>query len=301
MPLKILIFGAGGFVGRNLARVAAHNGWQVFAADSVAIDSSEFTGAFVADITDPEGADGLIAEIQPDDVVDLAAVADIDKAERNRGLTARVNVEGAANLARSCAAHGCRFLYFSSDAVFSGRDAGYSEEDATGPVNYYGLTKAQAEAAILAANPQSVVIRISLVLGFAVANGNSFLSGLKAKLSAGETVFCPTDEIRTPIDVLTLSECVLRLLENECSGVFHIGATGSIDRYQLTRKAAILMGFDPQQVMIQTMAAGPQGRAPRHRNGIIRVEKVQALLKIKLPDVDATLSRAVFETPARID
>src|SRR4030042_4877110 len=59
--------------------------------------------------------------------------------------------------------------------------------------------------------PAAAIVRISLVLGFPVTDGNSFIAGLERKLAAGTAVPCPVDEIRTPIDVVTLLPPVLEL------------------------------------------------------------------------------------------
>lgn len=244
------------------------------------------------DITDKDAVESVIERVKPNAAVNVAAVADIDKAESGRELTWRVNVEGAANIAECCARNGVRYVFFSSDAVFDGEGDGYTEETPPNPVNYYGKLKAEAEKAVLAIYPEAVVIRISLVIGFPLAGGNSFLAGLENKLSEGVEIVCPAEEVRTPVDVLTLSECVLELAENEYSGILHIGAIDSINRYVLIKMAAVRMGFDESRVGIQPVHAAKTGRAPRHRNGIISVKKAQGILKTRLLSVGESFERA---------
>jgi dTDP-4-dehydrorhamnose reductase len=140
------------------------------------------------------------------------------------------------------------------------------------------------------------VVRLSLVLGFPVTGaGNSFLAGLEAKLREGREVPCPADEIRTPIDVVTLSECVLELLDLRFGGVMHLGATDSIDRYTLTRLAADLIARRPDLVVRQGGGTLQPGRAARHKNGIISVDKAQKVLRTPLPTVERALHRAIEE------
>ena len=312
---KLLLFGGGGFVGGNIARLAMQNGWHVTIADSFyrpGLDGAEWLDV---NITDRDAVAAVINEVRPDAAVNVAAVADIDKAERDRETARLVNVEGARYAAESCAAVGSRYIYFSSDAVFDGEGAGYREEDAKAPVNYYGVTKSEAEDAIFKAYPGAVVIRISLVIGFPVTGGNSFFDGLRNKLAEGAEVVCPVSEVRTPVDVLTLSECILELAEGSFTGIVHIGATDSINRYELTKKAAAAMGFDVNLVKAKVdetaapvsaappvstdasgggapIAAAP-ARAPRHKNGIICVEKAQKLFKAKMLTVDESVRRVI--------
>jgi dTDP-4-dehydrorhamnose reductase len=289
----IALFGGGGFVGGNIAALARARGWR-----AVVVDPSFRPGLGdiewrSVDIADVEQVGALLSELHADAAIDLAAIADVDKAERERDLAWKVNVEGARNIAEACAARGIKCVFFSSDAVFDGSRSGYVEEDPPAPVNFYGKTKAEAERAVLGACPGAVVVRISLVLGFPVTGGNSFYAGLAAKLAAGEEVACPTDELRTPIDVLTLSECALELAGSDYSGRLHLGATESINRYELARQSAALMGYDEGLVVMRSSQLGGAGRAPRHRLGVISVEKAGRVLETPMLGLEETIARAV--------
>lgn len=290
---KLMIFGGSGFVGGNLAKAAQQKGWEVYIVDSfyrAGVDSAQWK---VADITDKASVDGVMDEMKPDAVVNVAAIADIDKADMDRELAWKVNVDGAKYIAESCASRNIKLVFFSSDAVFDGKGRDYTECDKPDPVNYYGKTKMEAEKAVLLAHAGAVVIRISLIVGFPVTGGNFFLAGLENKLRAGNEIYCPGNEVRTPIDVLTLCECVLELAEGSYSGILHLGSRNSIDRYELTRKFAGLMGFDEKLVKLQLAKGNETGRVPRHKNGIINVAKAQEILKTKLLNVDESILRAI--------
>jgi dTDP-4-dehydrorhamnose reductase len=293
---KALIFGGGGFVGGNLATVALRQGWEVHIAERVEFPEG-LPGArwHLLDIREEAAVRGLVADLAPDAVVDLAAVADIDRAEREREQARAVNVEAARAIAASCAASGAYCLYFSSDAVFAGTAASYAEEDPPEPVNFYGRTKAEGEKAVRQADPKAGIVRLSLVLGFPVTAGNSLFAALEARLKAGQEITAPADEIRTPVDVLTLSECVLELIGLRFAGVIHIGSTDSMDRASLTRRAAELLGYSGARVVAQAGGAVVAGRAARHKNGIIRVDKARALLKTPLLSAEASISRAILD------
>ncbi len=297
MAKKLMIFGGSGFIGGNLVMTAYKRHWEVCIADNRPIPEAEW---WLVNINDREMVDKVIEDVKPTAVVNVAAVADIDLAEREQELAYQINVDGARFIAESCASRGIRHILFSSDAVFDGQDRLYHEEDAPNPVNYYGRTKAEAEKAVLKVYPSTVIIRISLVLGFPITAGNSFFANLEKKLREGKEVLCPMDEIRTPVDVLTLSECVLELCENDFSGVIHIGATDSISRYDLTRKLARRMGFDEEAVKPQAATETTTGRATRHKNGIISVAKARRILKTRLLSTEDGIKRAFSERPMRI-
>ena len=296
MSKKLIIFGGNGFVGGNMAKVAQKKGWKVYIADSFFRPGLNDVEWITVNITDKAAVEKVIDEVVPDAVVNVAAIADVDKAEQEKELAWNVNVEGAGNIAKSCAKHGIKYIFFSSDAVFDGEGSGYTEEDKPKPVNYYGNTKAEAEKAVLEAHTGAVVVRISLVIGLPVTGGNSFFGGLEAKLREGSEVLCPVNEVRTPVDVLTLSESVLELAENDYTGILHIGATDSINRFELAKKAAIMMGYDVNLVKLQSSQDIKPGRAPRHINGVISVKKAQSVLKTEMLSVERGIERAINTT-----
>ena len=295
MQKKLMIFGGSGFVGGNMAHVAQKSGWAVTIADTRPGPSGEWRSV---DITDQSSVESAINSVRPDAVVNVAAIADIDLAEQKKDLAYRVNVDGARFVAECCARKKIPYVFFSSDAVFDGERDGYFEDDIPSPVNYYGRTKREAEQAVMRACPSVAVIRISLVLGFPLGSGNSFFAGLYAKLKEGKTVLAPTFEVRTPVDVITLSECVLELCSNGFAGIMHVGATDSVSRFDLTRTLARRMGFDEQRVQPQNQPDNNPARAPRHKNGIIRVDRARTILKTPLLSTEGGIERAFREKPA---
>ena len=288
--------GGGGFVGGNLSNLALRKGWEVHIADSTRREGVPGATWHALELTEETALRALLLRVRPGAVIDLAAVADIDRAERERDLAWAVNVEAARTMAAACAELSAGCLYFSSDAVFAGTAAFYREEDVPCPVNWYGHTKVEGEKAVFAACPAAAVVRLSLVLGFPVTGaGNSFLASLETKLREGRVVPSPVDEIRTPIDAFTLSECVLEALDLQFGGVLHIGATDSIDRFTLTRRAAELIAGRADLVVRQESNVAAPGRAARHKNGIISVAKAQRVLSTTLPNVEGALQRAIKE------
>ena len=233
-------------------------------------------------------------QVKPQFVVNAAAVSNIDFAEKNRELARDVNVAGAAYLAEGCMLHDAKYLYFSSDAVFDGTEEYYGEDDAPKLVNYYGETKAEADHVVLSTWSRTVVVRVSLVLGYPVTGGNAFYLSLEKHLKSGDKPAFSTEEYRTPVDVLTLSESVLEFADNDYQGIIHIGSTESINRYELARKVAVAMGYDAGMIKPKKEETGSD-RAPRHRRGIISVEKAGAVLKTGMLDIDATIRRSVDE------
>jgi dTDP-4-dehydrorhamnose reductase len=288
---KMLIFGAGGFTGGRLAQAAMKAGWQVSAAGhTLAVDLPGVENVTV-DISDTAAVERLIHTTRPDVVMNPAAIAGIDYAQQHQVEAYRVNVIGAANVARTCANFGCRHIFFSTDAVFDGTAPQYAEDAPVNPLNYYGYTKATAEKQVLELCP-SVVIRVALILGYPIQRGNSTLANLKKQLVAGQTVFAPEDEIRTPVDIHTLCESALELAMNSYTGILHIASLEGDSRYALNCRMAERLGF--ASTLIQP-AGLPAGRASRHKNGVLSVQRALKILTTPMLALDQTIERSLIQ------
>ncbi len=282
-PVKpgLLIIGASGFVGAELAERAGEQ-YRVVAP-----------GPDELDVTGPASVEWGVAEAQPRVVALLAAVADIDQCEQQPELAWRVNAEGARLVADACARQNARLLYVSSAAVYDGTRESYRESDPPSPVSVYGRTKAEAERHVLSRLPASVVIRPALVVGRArTAGTNSFQAKLMSALSAGKTVTAPDFEYRNPIDVGTLAVAMLRLAANpDAGGIYHIGATGSVSRYDLACRYAALTGARRSQIVEQTEPV--PGRAPRGLHHFLISERLELATGLMMPDIETVLERAL--------
>ena len=100
------------------------------------------------------------------EVITLAAFTDLNTAEKEAGDTSgivwQVNVEGTRNIAESCAKHGVHLIHISTSYVFDGEKSdAYKEDDATNPIDWYAVTKLEAEKVVEQIAPTSTIFRIA--------------------------------------------------------------------------------------------------------------------------------------------
>ncbi len=141
--MKLLITGAGGYIGSKVVVDALAQGHLVQAVDNFSESQVEkINGNKIAnvDIRKLEGMDGLVKNC--DAVLHLAAISDVDTGETDRELTYSTNVTGTANIAFLCHKYGKPLVFASSMAIFGTIEKfPIKENSPKTPLNFYGLTK----------------------------------------------------------------------------------------------------------------------------------------------------------------
>jgi dTDP-4-dehydrorhamnose reductase len=284
---RLLIIGGRGFLGMHAVKAAA-DAFEVIRADRNGTGQSE---SVEVDIADASSVDRAFRQARPDFVLLLAAMSDIDRCERSPEQAFAVNARGVENVANACARTNARLLFSSSAAVFDGKKHGYKEEDAISPLSVYGKTKAWAENTVKTLTPSAVVIRFALVLGFARRSGtNAMLDSVMERWKAGEPVSFSRREVRNPIDAVSLSKIMIDMLaDHHANGVYHVGASDGISRYELGKRLAARAGVSADLVRPQDDAV--PGRAPRGKDHFLRTEKIRTIYNLEVPTSDQVIER----------
>src|SRR5271166_321549 len=184
--MRILVFGAGGQVGREVCRAAWPSEYRVLPLDRKAVD-----------ITKAAAVSAMLAREAPGLAINLAAYTAVDRAESEPEAAWAANCAGAAHIAAACEESGTPLIHLSTDYVFDGCKTGpYREEDAVAPLGVYGDSKEAGERAIRAALPHHVILRTARVFGAHGANFVKTMLRLAAERSVLRVVAdqrgCPT-------------------------------------------------------------------------------------------------------------
>lgn len=199
------------------------------------------------DITDPVSVDAALTQLNPWAVGNAAGYVRVDNAEREPDACLRVNAEGPAILAASCARQGVPLLTFSSDLVFDGSCATpYLESNPVAPLNVYGRSKVEAEVRVLKAHPSALVIRTSAFFG--PWDEYNFVTIALRHLSAGQTFVAAEDSVVSPTYVPDLVHTTLDLLIDGESGLWELANKSVIAWADWARLAASIAGVDASRV-----------------------------------------------------
>jgi len=288
--MKLLVTGFNGFVaGSVMAQAPKH--WEMHGIGRSDVPASTGNIKFYqVDLLNKYQLADILYSIMPDAVVHAAAIANIDFCETNREMAEAINVESTRCLAGICREIGAKLIFCSTDAVFDGKRKYYTEEDLPAPVNYYADTKLRAEQIVLAAGNTNVVARLALVIGLPVmGKGNSFLADILEKLKTGASMKFPLNEIRTPVDVLTLGAALNELAAGEFGGIIHLAGNTRIDRYEMARQIALISGFPDDNILAINSGVMP-GRAPRSADASLSNARARTILKTRMLDLTEGLS-----------
>jgi dTDP-4-dehydrorhamnose reductase len=282
---RLLVTGASGYLGSALVAQATRAGWDVLGThrshppDPAAAQSG--VRATALDVCDADAVTALVARVAPDAVVHTAYVQDGDAAHA-------VNAGGAEHVARAARAAGARLVHVSSDAIFAGNgDRPLREEDRPDPVTAYGATKAAAEPLVVAAHPEALIIRTSLLYGGPgrAPSKHETLALAVARGEADVTFF--SDEIRSPVQVDDLAAALLELVATTHAGPLHVGGADAVSRLAFARLIAAAAGEDPAR-----LGAGRPAPPGRPRNCPLDSRRAQALLRTRLRGVHEVLRAA---------
>ena len=137
----------------------------------------------------------------------------------------------------------------STDVIFSGAPGRpLREEDVPDPVTDYGRWKARAEELVLAARPDALAVRTSLIY-----RGDG--STRHEQLARDPAMSFYDDELRSPVQVGDLAAAILELAELDVSGPLHVAGADGLSRLDFAR---LIESFGARR----PAPAWPPGRLP---------------------------------------
>lgn len=145
---KVLIFGAGGFVGSYLSKEFLSHGYLVVGSDRTKGTMLPDEVRFIpAQLMDSQKVEAIILEEEPDIIVNLAALSSVGASWEAPQTTMMVNVIGALNIMEAArkARKKPRILFIGSSEEYAASNVPMSEETQLDAGNPYGISKITQE------------------------------------------------------------------------------------------------------------------------------------------------------------
>lgn len=152
--MKILVTGAGGFVGRHLTTELAAHKYTITAFESHGVMLDSEIPVVHGDIRDADTVEKTVAEIRPDACIHLAGVSFVPDGAANPDLMLSVNVRGTINILDAMKKHApaCKTLVISTAHIYEGvsEQGALNEDTIPAPLSNYAVSKTAADLATLA-------------------------------------------------------------------------------------------------------------------------------------------------------
>jgi dTDP-4-dehydrorhamnose reductase len=281
---KILVTGANGQLGSELKKLSKNEQFDFV-----------FTDVAELDITDIQACMAFFDKINPHFVVNCAAYTAVDKAESDKLLAWKLNVDAVKNLVIASSIHDSYLIQLSTDYVFDGKSSTpYVERDLTHPQSEYGRSKAAAEVEALS-YPKSLVIRTSWLYS---TFGNNFVKTMLRLGKEREALNVVFDQVGTPTYAEDLAAAILRIIskiaskeEDFVSGIFHYSNEGVCSWYDFACAIMKLSGLNCKVYPIET--ANYPTPAKRPEFGVLNKSKIKSVYGIDIGHWRSSLERMI--------
>lgn len=219
--MKVLIFGANGFLGEHFQKL--------------------YPGAVIpeTDIADPAAVAKVLENAKPDVVINAAGRTgrpNVDWCEDHQEETTRANVTGPQVLLEECGKRGIYWVHLGSGCIYEGDNGGkgFAEDD---PPNFSGSFYARSKAAAdqilreFSARPDGTggVLILRLRMPF---DGSLNERNLIVKLKKYAKVLDVQNSLTYIPDFLTAAKA---LIEKRRTGMYHVVNPGTISPFQIVQ------------------------------------------------------------------
>ena len=240
---------------------------------------------FLLDISSRQSVKRVLENVQPDIILNLAAMTDVDRCESEPGIAKKYNLNGLINLCDGFDGH---IIQISTDYVFDGKKGPYDENDSTNPISVYGRTKLLAEEFLINSNQNYTIIRTNVLYGFTDNTKASFLQWVINSLKDSKSIRIVKDQWNNPTSTNSLARFILNIASTSTYGLYHYADGGLMNRYEFAQLIGKVFHLD--RSLIQPILTSELNQiAPRPMLSGLKTRKIEEELGIKPPLVETCL------------
>lgn len=221
--MRVLITGAAGLLGQQVAKEYKARGFEVYALNKKELDISSYTSIKIA-----------LIDTRPHLVINCAAFTDVDRAETEKEEAFIINGLGPRLLAAACQRYNSTLVQISTDHVFNGKSKRpYLISDPPDPVNLYGSSKLMGEQTVRESGCNYYIIRTSWLFG---PGGKNFADTILKLARENSTIKVVNDQRGCPTYTPDLTRGIVDLAQTGIYGTYHYSNTGVTSKYDFARR-----------------------------------------------------------------
>jgi len=243
-------------------------------------------GGVHLDIRSKSSIKKVLSDIDPDVILNLAALTDVDGCELDPQQAKDINFSGVKNLCRDFSGH---FIQISTDYVFDGKSGPYSEEDEPNPKSVYGKTKLFADNWLLDNYSKSTIIRTNILYSYTKRTKASFLKWVVDSLNDNQNIKVVNDQWNNPTWTESLSSVISKIIDNQAFDLYHYGDRDILNRFDFSILISKVFNLDSSLIMPISSDELNQ-IAPRPRKSGLITKKFESELGIIPKSVETCLN-----------
>jgi dTDP-4-dehydrorhamnose reductase len=248
---RVYIAGCGGMLGRAVYD-HFHSACTVKATD---IDLNAEWLSY-ADVRDYQALNESICEFNPDLILNLAALTDLEYCEQHQENAWLTNALGPENTALIAARLDIPLVYISTAGIVDGTKEVYDDFGRHNPISVYGKSKYEGELAVQSLARKHFVFRAGWMMGGGPSMDKKFVNKIYKQIKRGaRELFVVDDKLGSPTYTKSFARGIHLVVETELYGVYNQVCSGGGSRYEVAREFVRLLGLEE---MIQVTRVGSE-------------------------------------------
>ncbi len=239
---KIFITGCGGMLGKAVyEQFASH--CHVLATD---IDLNESWLEY-GDVIDFQQILEKALKFNPDLIINLAALTDLEYCERNPEIAWKTNALGAENMALISKKLNATHVYISTAGIFDGKQEYYNDFEQPNPISVYAKAKYYGEIAVQRMLDSYFVFRAGWMMGGGYKKDKKFINKVFKQIMDGKKkLFVVNDKLGTPTYTINFAESMFEIVQTGFCGLYNMVCEGSCSRYDVAVEFIRLLGLEKE-------------------------------------------------------
>ena len=210
-------------------------------------NKKEVQDGYPLDVSDGKELERLVRKLEPDLIVNAAALPSVDQCDKDEKRAFAVNSEPQRVIAEHAKPKTC-IAYISTSNVFGSGNKPWAEGDTPAPPSVYGRTKLQGEKYTMM-HKRHLILRSDQIYGWTAKDQKkTFVERCLEKMERNEPVEVCSDWYNCPTYADDIAIAIEKLFRDGESGIFHAVGPTYLNRVGWAGKIALAFGHDPKLV-----------------------------------------------------
>lgn len=186
------------------------------------------------DVRELDAVSAMARQFEPDLIINLAALTDLEYCELNEEDAWLTNGLGQENVCLVAKHRGIPAVYVSTAGIFDGDKEFYNDFDIPNPLSIYGKSKYHGELVTPSLLDRYFVFRAGWMMGGGPEKDKKFINKIFKQLQDGaRELFVVDDKLGTPTYTVDFANSMFELVKTDYYGLYNMVCSGSGSRYDV--------------------------------------------------------------------